>query len=121
MMDKARRERANDVSINVPAATAGNSDDFREVAGLITFTPVSATDNRGIGMKLPYYLVPRVSSSVSTTVPRLRGPTLTANATVTNTSSPIAATADFYSWGLDSANDGLGRIDLRAAGVLSID
>jgi len=117
----ARSEGSFDVMINVPAATAGNSDDFREVAGLITFTPVSATDNRGIGMKLPYYLVPRVSSSVSTTVPRLRGPTLTANATVTNTSSPIAATADFYSWGLDSANDGLGRIDLRAAGVQSID
>jgi subtilisin family serine protease len=116
----ARSERTLDVTINVPAATAGNSDDFREVAGLVTFTPATATDNRGIGLKLPYYLVPRVSSNVSTSVPRIKGPTLTASATVSNGSSPITATADFYAWGLDSPNDQLGRIDLRAAGVQSI-
>ncbi len=116
----ARSEGSIDVTVKVPAATAGNSDDFREVAGLIAFTPATATDNRGIGLKVPYYLVPRVSSNVSTSVPRLKGPTLTANATVSNKNSPITATADFYAWGLSNPDNQLGRIGLRAAGVQSI-
>jgi subtilisin family serine protease len=117
----ARSDRAIDVTINVPAATAGNSDDFRDVSGLITFTPTTATGNRGISLKVPYYLVPRVSSNVSTKLPKIKGPTLTAAATITNASSAISATADFYAWGLDSPNEQHGRIDLRAAGAQSID
>lgn len=117
----ARSERTLDVDINVPAATAGNSDDFRDVAGLISFTPTTATGNRGISLRVPYYLVPRVSSNVSTKLPKLKGPTLTGAATVTNSNSPITATADFYAWGLDSPNDSLGVIDLRAAGAQAFD
>jgi hypothetical protein len=117
----AHSECSFDVAITVPAATAGNSDDFRDVAGLITLTPATATDNRGFGLKVPYYLVPRVSSNVSTTLPRLKGPTLTGTATISNKNAPITATADFYAWGLDSPNDQHGRIDLRAAGVQSFD
>jgi subtilisin family serine protease len=116
----ARSSAVIDVAITVPAATAGNSDDFRDVAGLVSFTPVGF-GNRGIGLKVPYYLVPRVSSNVATTLPTLRGPTLAGNATVTNAGSAITATADFYAWGLDSQNSKLGRIDLRAAGVQSLD
>ena len=52
------------VTLNVPAATAGNSDEFRDVAGLIVFTPASASDNGGIALRVPYYLVPRVSTNV---------------------------------------------------------
>jgi subtilisin family serine protease len=117
----ARGDRTVDVTIQVPAATAGNSDDFRDVAGLITFTPAGATDNRGIALKVPYYLVPRVSANVSTDLPKLRGTVPNSFAIVSNNSAAIAATADFYAWGLDSANDKLGRIDLRAAGVQSFD
>jgi subtilisin family serine protease len=116
----ARSERSIDVTISVPAATAGNSDDFRDVAGLITFTPATATDNRGFGLKVPYYLVPRVSSNVSTSLPKIKGPTLIGTATVSNKNGAIPATADFYAWGLDSPNAQLGRIDLRAAGVQSL-
>src|SRR4029077_19826377 len=35
-------------ALTVPGATAGNSDDFRDVAGLIRFTPRSVSDNAGI-------------------------------------------------------------------------
>jgi hypothetical protein len=38
---------------------------------------------------------------------------------LTNQGSPIAATADFYAWGLLDQKDGLGRVDLYAAGAQS--
>ncbi|HEY0195082.1 MAG TPA: S8 family serine peptidase, partial [Kofleriaceae bacterium] len=108
------------VSLNVPAATAGNSDDFRSVAGTVTFTPASANDNRGISLKVPYFLVPRVSSNVAAKLPKFNGLSFS-TASVTNASANITGTADFYAWGLESPDVGLGRIDLRAAGVQSFD
>lgn len=60
----ARGEAELDVAITVPAATAGNSDDFRDIAGLIAFTP-TAGGNRGIALRVPYYGVPPVSSNVA--------------------------------------------------------
>jgi subtilisin family serine protease len=117
----AKSERTLDATLTVAAATAGNSDDFRDVSGLITFTPTTATGNRGIALKLAYYLVPRVSANVATSLPKLKGTIPTALAFTQNRNSAIAATADFYAWGLDSPNDGLGRIDLRALGAQSFD
>ena len=52
-----------DMTLSVPAATAGNSDAYRDVAGLVTFTPIGG-GNKGIDLKVPYFLVPRVSSNV---------------------------------------------------------
>ncbi|MEO7734600.1 MAG: S8 family serine peptidase [Kofleriaceae bacterium] len=117
-----RGDRTVDVTITVPAATAGNSDAFRDAAGLITFTPATAATNRGFSLRVPYYLVPRVASNVITDVPVLRGSmNPTTFASVSNNDSAIAATADFYAWGLTSPNTKLGRIDVRAAGAQSFD
>jgi minor extracellular serine protease Vpr len=117
----ARGDATVDVTITVPAATAGDSSAFRDVAGLLTFTPTSATSNRGIALKVPYFLVPRVSSNVATEMPKLKGTIPSAFATVSNDSAAIAATADFYAWGLSSPNAQLGTVDLRAAGVQAFD
>ena len=57
-----------DVTLNVPVATAGNEDAFREVAGLITFTPATASDNSNVALRVPYYLVPRALSGVNATM-----------------------------------------------------
>jgi subtilisin family serine protease len=117
----ARSDATVDVTVTVPAATAGDSSAFRDVAGLVTFTPTSATSNRGIALKVPYFMVPRVSSNVATELPKLKGTVPSAFATVSNDSAAIAATADFYAWGLSSPNAQLGTVDLRAAGVQAFD
>jgi minor extracellular serine protease Vpr len=114
------------VSLSVPAATAGNSDDFREVAGLVAFTPASPADNGGIALRVPYYFVPRVSSNVSAKLAgNLKGNNPTGNVSLSNKGSPIAATADFYSWGLKGAGEGESEdhapFRLNAAGAQSWD
>ena len=116
----AHGESSIHVALTLPAATAGNSDDFRDAAGLIALTP-AASGNGGISLRVPYYLVPRVSSNVTATLSKLKGSPPSGAATIENHNSPIAATADFYAWGLESSNDRLGRIDLRAVGVQSLD
>jgi minor extracellular serine protease Vpr len=78
------------------------------------------TSNRGISLRVPYYLVPRASSNVNTNLSLKRRATLGV-AKVQNRNGAVAGTADFYAWGLESPNDKLGRIDLRAAGVQSLD
>jgi minor extracellular serine protease Vpr len=114
-----------ELELTVPAATVGGSlpdppaDAFRDVAGLVAFTP-SSMSNRGIALRVPYYLVPRVSSNVNTTLSLKRRATLGV-ANVQNRNSAIPGTADFYAWGLESPNDRLGRIDVRAGGVQSFD
>src|SRR5262249_12875958 len=94
-------------------------DAFHDVAGLVTFTP-SMSSNRGIGLRVPYYLVPRVSSNVNTNLSLKKRATLGV-ANVQNRNSAITATAEFFAWGLESPNDRLGRIDVRAAGAESFD
>ncbi len=109
-----------EVTLKVPAATAGNASAFREVAGLVKFTPATANDNRGVALRVPYYLVPRALSSVET---ELSGKLLpgTTTATVSNKAdAPIAGSADFYAWGLEDKKD-KGKVpnDVRAIGVQS--
>ena len=112
------------VTLNVPAATAGNSDAFRDVAGLIVFTPASAADNGGIPLRVPYYLVPRVSSNVEAKLDKpVKASSPQGVISLTNRGSAIAATADFYSWGLDGKGKGSSKknpiINLASAGVQS--
>jgi len=58
------------VTLDVPAATAGGSDAFREVAGLVEITPASASDNAGVALRVPYYMVPRAQANVATAIAR---------------------------------------------------
>ena len=37
---------------------------FQEVAGLVQFTPATATDNAGVTLRVPYYLVPRAKADI---------------------------------------------------------
>ena len=121
---KAHDEAEVRVTLAVPAATAGNSDAFRDVAGLITFTPASGSDNGGIGMRVPYYLVPRVSSNVAAKLDMdVKASNPNGTVKLSNKDSAIAATADFYTWGLDGKGKGSDPknpvINLSAAGVQS--
>jgi hypothetical protein len=111
-----------DVTLNVPAATAGSANggglSFHEVAGLVTLTPAAGSNN-GVTLRVPYYLVPRPQAAVSTKVDLQVG--ATATATVSNKAgAPIAGDADFYAWGLaDGKDKGNAANDVRAVGVQS--
>jgi subtilisin family serine protease len=112
------------VTLDVPAATAGSANgpglSFQEVAGLIVFTPMSASDNAGVTLRVPYYLVPRARSDIETKIGKLKGTNPSTVATVTNKHAAIAGDADFYAWGLsDKKNPGRVSNDVRAIGVQS--
>ncbi len=112
------------VTLNVPAATAGSSGgsglSFREVAGIVRFTPASAADNAGVALNVPYYLVPRPQADVATSIGKLKGTNPSTTATVTNKHGVIGGDADFYAWGLeDKKNKGKVSNDVRAVGVQS--
>lgn len=113
------------VTLNVPAATAGNSSgpalSFQEVAGLVQFTPASPADNAGVTLRVPYYMVPRVQSDVSGTLGKFTGATdPSATVTVSNKNGAIAGNADFYAWGLEDPRDMANKSsDIRAVGVQS--
>jgi len=111
------------LTLSVPAATAGSATgsglSFQEVAGLVEFTPASASDNSGITLRVPYYLVPRALSDIRTDVKLKQGETST-TATITNRNGVIAGQADFYAWGLSDKRDkGKASNDVRAIGVQS--
>lgn len=108
-----------EVTLNVPAATVGNSDAFREVSGNVEL------NGDGISLRVPYLLVPRGLSEIETTpdgpiTPNASGQT----ATITN-GGVATGTADFFQWGLADGNDvdegvfGGSGYDLQAAGVQS--
>jgi minor extracellular serine protease Vpr len=113
------------VTLNVPVATVGDSNgtalSFREVAGLITLTPATPSDNNNVTLRVPYYLVPRALSGVTATMPRaVPTSSPSTNATLSNPSGPIAGNADFYAWGLnDSKESGSSAADVRGIGVQS--
>jgi minor extracellular serine protease Vpr len=129
----ARGEAVVGVTLTVPAASAGDSAGFHDVAGLVELTPATSADNHGVTLRVPYYLVPRALSDVDTRLGRLSGTNPSAVATVTNRRGVIAGDADFYSWGLssprlDSDDDedgedgdrtGKPTHDVRAVGVQS--
>ena len=97
---------------------------FREVGGLITFTPAAGSNN-GVTLRVPYYFVPRSLSKVdvalgSTAIQGNNGSTIETTATVTNPGGARSGDADFYAWGLADANEaGTSTNDVRAIGVQS--
>jgi subtilisin family serine protease len=115
---------AVDVTLAVPMATAGSALAFREVSGLVTFTPQGGANNN-ITLRVPYYLVPRPSSLIDVTVADSTpdSPSFTTTATVTNSAdAAVAGNADFYAWGLRDGEDADGSpADMRAVGVQSFD
>ena len=114
-----------DVTLNVPAATAGASNgaglSFNEVAGLVMVTPQGSEFNSGITLRVPYYLVPRALSDIKTKLgSKLKPSNPTTTANVTNEDGVIAGDADFYAWGLsDGKEAGKASNDVRAIGVQS--
>jgi minor extracellular serine protease Vpr len=113
------------VTLNVPVATVGDSNgtglSFREVAGLIKFTPATPADNNNVALRVPYYLVPRALSGVNATMPKsVTTASPSTNATLSNPSGPIGGFADFYAWGLNnSKKPGANPANVRAIGVQS--
>ncbi len=117
-------EATVNVTLNVPVATAGDSNgaalSFREVAGLVTFTPTGGSNN-GVSLRVPYYLVPRALSGINVQMQKsVTTASPSTNANVSNPSGPIAGNVDFYAWGIEDENDaGTNSADVRAVGVQS--
>lgn len=107
------------VTLTVPAASVGNSDAFRQVAGNVLLDQGKA----GPQLRVPYYLVARSLSSIATTLTgKLNTSKTKAVAQVTNPGGAIAGTADFYAWGLSDADESFASpIDIRAVGAQSFD
>jgi minor extracellular serine protease Vpr len=108
-----------DVRLVVPSATIGSSSAYREVAGLVKFTPTEG-GNGGFALHVPYLLVPRPVAYVDvklekTDLKASEGASTTA--TVSNIDGTIGSSADFYAWGLEDGSDGLRFNDVRAVGV----
>lgn len=106
------------VKLSVPAASAGSGEDFADVSGLVTFTPVGGS-NHGVALSTPYYLVPRAVSNVDTRIDtRKLVRDGSAVATVTNRRAPVTGYADWYAWGLsDKRERANGSADVQAVGV----
>jgi len=115
----AGQDRLAWVKLAVPGATVGDTSDLREVSGAVVVTPEGGA-NGGIALRVPYFLVPRARSNVTVSLAgRLSPRSPNANVVVKNPGTAVPGTADFYEWGLDSWIDGLGAVDLKAAGVQS--
>ena len=113
-----RGERTLPIDLDVPAATAGDSSAFNDVAGVVTLTPKS---KGGVALRVPYYLVPQAVSKVSTTVDTKalvkKG---SATAKTTNWDGIVPGSADWFAWGLSDPKDSPGAADLKAVGVQSL-
>jgi subtilisin family serine protease len=108
------------VSLSVPGTSVGQTHDAQgndrlaEVAGYIRLTP-EAGSNHGVGLTLPYYLVPRARSSVFADLNGGKNP----NIKLTNRNGLVAGNGDFYAWGLfnEQSGDIEAMFEPRAIGV----
>jgi minor extracellular serine protease Vpr len=115
-------EATLNVTLNVPVATVGDSNgsglSFREVAGLITFTPATASDNNNVTLHVPYYLVPRALSGVTAKMSKsVKAKSPTTNAILTNR-GPIAGNGDFYAWGLSGSKKEAGKVSTMSSAAV---
>ncbi|MGV9194861.1 S8 family serine peptidase [Microbacterium sp. MC2] len=107
---------------DVPGSLSGDQFSFSEISGDIVLTSDQAT------LRVPYLLVPRSNSDVTTNTKRLVSKRdqglVTADIDLRNRRGALDATADVYTWGLSDKKD-VARsfaktgFDLRAAGVQS--
>ncbi|HTN52177.1 MAG TPA: S8 family serine peptidase, partial [Anaeromyxobacter sp.] len=113
------------VTLTVPAGAISPTHDpvtgadvFQDISGFLTFTPASPSQNGGISLRVPYYLVPRVRSNLFAVAAGAPGPRHRSTPLfVSNFLSPLAAQPDFYAWGLSSPPSGVLFFDPRAVGV----
>lgn len=119
------------VTLSVPLSSAADSftswadwygaGQFDDIAGLITLTPASGSDNSGIPLSVAYYGVPTAASSmrakINTTQLVKNG---TANALVTNGAGTFGF-ADWFALGGQSptSSTDIGAADLQDVGVQS--
>src|SRR6202007_2710708 len=83
------------------------------VQGRVVFSPTQG--NNGVALSVPYYLVPRARSLVDA---HISGSEHAPSVSLTNRSTAVTGTADFYAWGLRGSNQSLAT-GLRAVGVQS--
>jgi hypothetical protein len=117
-----------DVTLSVPAATAGLPVDpstgqynFSDLTGLVTFTPASSGDNNGVPLRVPYLMVPQEISHVRIShvdLGHLRQGSV--GVTLRNDHAAAPGVDDWFAWGLKDRRDpGLTSDDLLAGGVQS--
>jgi subtilisin family serine protease len=105
------------VSLSVPVGSVPDSATFNDIAGLVTLTPATGSDNSGVALTLPYYLVDRARSQLEAELTGALGPrSPTSTVTLTNEGG-AQANADFYAWGLAGTRQGASPFDVRAIGV----
>ncbi len=111
-----------DVQLTIPVATAGDSRSsglsYREVAGLVTLTPVAGSNN-GVTLRVPYLSVPRAHSKIGTQLASKLSPNSPSTTATSTNLGLISGAVDTYAWGLDDANDRLPTNDVRAVGAQS--
>ncbi len=121
----AKSDAVFSVKLDVAAAAVGGthapdgSTPFHDVAGTIRLTPSSSRLNNGVTLTVPYYLVARTRSNLSTSATTLLGlPAGANNLVVSNSGGALAAEPDFYSLGqIAAAPQGVAYADARAIGV----
>jgi len=124
----ARGESRFEVNLTVPVDTVGATHDeegnplFPEVAGYVSLVPANSSQNNGVTLTVPYYLVPRARSNVQTLLTSNFGPKKPhTKALVGNLFGAIPGVADFYAWGQYSRKpQGVSVYDTKAIGVQSI-
>jgi hypothetical protein len=88
---------------------------------MVTLKPASASDNNGISVNLPYYLVERARSQLTAQLSGDFGPRRPTSTVRLRNVASAAQTGygDFYAWGLSGTRQGAAPFDVRAVGVQS--
>jgi minor extracellular serine protease Vpr len=111
-----------DVTLSTSGGAVGGSNAFKEIAGLVTFTPADESMNAGVSLSVPYYLVPRPTSRIKSAPGQLRfnSRSTSSKLNVLNQDGQVSGSADFYVWGLEDGNEAaVNANDIRAVGVQS--
>lgn len=107
-------------SVPTTSVNEGGQAKFYEVSGNIVLKSKAQT------LRVPYLLVPRASSLVTALQFPFVGSGDKVTTTMTNFSTSVTGSADFYTWGLEDPKDLASKAgdvgyDLRAVGVQSAD
>ena len=101
------------MTLKVPVATVGQLE-LRSARWPASYAHAGRGQNDGVTLRVPYYLVPRAVSNVTTEVGFERQGELAFDDGDVKNGGAIAGNADFYAWGLRPKDDGQASNDLRA-------